>query len=149
MQMAIRCSLGIAAPIPAKKIAYKKTVEDKKPAAKKVTDIKKPTSKPKVSVDTLYGNKMLWSQVSIKQDRATGKINLSQEFNKEAGQRTPKSKEPKPRQDNHDKKDSTVPSGPSSGSQPTELTKPVTTENNKTAGTNVPDPKKPQPPKDA
>jgi hypothetical protein len=96
-------------PIPAKKIAYRKTAENKKPAAKKVTDIKKPTSKPKIAVDTLYGNKVLSGQVSIKQDRATGKISLSQEFDKEARERTPKSKEPKSRQDNRDKKESTAP----------------------------------------
>jgi hypothetical protein len=149
MQMAIRRSLGIAAPIPAKKIAYRKTAEDTKPAAKKVNDTKKPTSKPKVTVDTLYGNKMLTGQVSIKQDRVTGKINLSQEFDKEAEQQTPKSKDPKPRQDNHGKKESTAPSGPSGGSQPTESTKTVNTENNKTADTNVLDPKEPKAPKDA
>jgi hypothetical protein len=120
-----------------------------KPAAKKVTDTKKPTPKPKVSIDTLYGNKMLSGQVSIKQDRVTGKVNLSQEFDKEAGQPTSNSKEPKPGQDNHDKKKSTASSGSSGGSQPTVLTKSVNTENNKIADTNVPDPKEPQPSKDA
>jgi hypothetical protein len=95
MQMAIRRSLGIAVPIPAKKVAYRKTTEDKKPAAKKVTDTKKSTSKPKISADTFYGNKTLSGQVSIKKDRALGMINLSQEFDKEAGGRIPRSKEPK------------------------------------------------------
>jgi hypothetical protein len=40
MRIAIQRSLGIPVPMPAKKIAYKKTAEDKKPAAKKVTDTK-------------------------------------------------------------------------------------------------------------
>jgi hypothetical protein len=86
VQMAIRHSLGLAAPVPAKKIAYRKTAEDMKPAAKKVTDTKKSPPKSKVFVDTLYGNKTLSGQVSIQQDKATGKINLSQEFDKEAAQ---------------------------------------------------------------
>jgi hypothetical protein len=54
MQIAIQQSLGIPVPIPAKKIAHKKVVEDKKPAAKKITDTKKPTPKPKISLDTHY-----------------------------------------------------------------------------------------------
>jgi hypothetical protein len=124
MQMAIQRSLGIAVPIPAKKIAYRKTADDKKPAAKKAVDTKKPTSKPKISVDTLYGNKVLSGQVSIEQDRVTGKINLSQEFDKEAGERVPKSREPKPKQDKKDTKESTARSEPSKGKQPTESTKP-------------------------
>jgi hypothetical protein len=110
-----------------------------KPAAKKVTDTKKPSSKPKVFVDTLYGNKILLGQVSIKQDKTTGKINLSQEFDKEATQPVPNSKEPKARRDNQDKKKSTVPSESSGGQKPTDSTKPMGNENNKTTGTRVPD----------
>jgi hypothetical protein len=146
--MAIRRSLGIAAPVPAKKIAYRKTAEDMKPAAKKFTDTKKLSLKPKVFVDTLYGNKILSGHVSIKQDKTTGKINLSQEFDKEATQSVPKSKEPKAKQDNQDKKKSTAPSESSGGQKPTDLTKPMGNENNKTTGTRVPDPKGSQPSND-
>jgi hypothetical protein len=78
MRIAIQRSLGIPVPMLAKKIAHKKTAEDKNPAAKKVTDAKKPTPKPKVTVDTLYGNKMMSGGVTIKQDKATGKVNLIQ-----------------------------------------------------------------------
>jgi hypothetical protein len=66
MRIAIQQSLRIPVLMPAKYIAYKKTTEDKKPAAKKVTDTKKPTPKPKVTVDTLYGNKMMSGGVTIK-----------------------------------------------------------------------------------
>jgi hypothetical protein len=97
----------------------------------------------------LYGNKILSGQVSIKQDKTTGKINLSQEFDKEAAQSIPKSKEPKTRQDNRDKKKSIASSGSSGGPKPTDLTKPMDTENNKIAGNRVPDPKGSQPSKDA
>jgi hypothetical protein len=87
-------------------------------------------------------------QVSIKQDRATGKINLSQEFDKKARERTPKLKEPKSRQDNKGKKESTSPSESGRGQQPTELTKSLITGENKTVDTNVPGPKEQQPSKD-
>jgi hypothetical protein len=76
MNIAIQQSLGIPVPIPAKKIAHKKVVEDKKPAAKKVTHTKKPTPTPKISVDTLIGNKMMSGKVTTKQDKATGRVNL-------------------------------------------------------------------------
>jgi hypothetical protein len=38
-------------------------------------------------------------EVTIKQDKTTGKVNLIQEFNKEAGERTPNPKESKSKQD--------------------------------------------------
>jgi hypothetical protein len=82
MNIAIQRSLRILVPIPARKIAHKKVVEDKKPAAKKVTDTKKRTPKPKISVDTLYGNKMMSGKVTIKQDKATGKSYLIQNLTK-------------------------------------------------------------------
>jgi hypothetical protein len=108
MHIAIQQSLGIPVPMPAKKIAHKKTVEDKKPAAKKVTDAKKPTSKPKVTVDTLYGNKMMSGGITIKQDKATGKVNLIQEFDKEAQGQTSKPKESKSRKQNRKDKEKSV-----------------------------------------
>jgi hypothetical protein len=130
MCIAIQGSLGIPVPMPAKKIAHKKTAEDKKPAAKKVTDTKKPTSKSKVTVDTLYGNKMMSGGVTIKQDKATGKLNLIQEFDKEAEEQTPKLKESKSKQNK-----------PTHPKQTNDSKKSSVTEGNKTDDTKVNNPK--------
>jgi hypothetical protein len=160
MRIAIQCSLRIPVPIPAKKIVYKKTTEDKKPAAKKATDTKKLTFKPKVAVDTLYGNKTLSGEVTIKQDKVTGKVNLIQEVDKEAtGEQTPESKESKLKHNEKAKKKSVVSSGAVKGQQSqqgekvdnadklthskklNDSTEPSTTGTNKTDNTNDPNPR--------
>jgi hypothetical protein len=160
MSIAIQRSLGIPVPIPAKKIAHKKVVEDKKPAAKKVTDNKKLTPKPKISVDTLYGNKMmLGNKVTIKQDKATGKVNLIQEFDKEAEGKASKPKESKTNQSRKGKGKSVASSEtnkeqqsqqgeeiisadkPTHSKQTNALMKPSMTGDNKTADTDIPDTK--------
>jgi hypothetical protein len=103
VNLAIQRSLRIPVPIPTKKIPHKRVVEDKKPATKKVTDAKKPEVKPKISVNTLYGSKMMSGKVTIKQEKALGKANLIQEFDKEAEGETSKSKESKTSQGYKDK----------------------------------------------
>jgi hypothetical protein len=67
---AISRSLGIPLPIPAKKVASKRAIEDKKPAAK-----------PRVSADTLYGKRPMLGKMTLNEDKTTAKINLIQEFN--------------------------------------------------------------------
>jgi hypothetical protein len=118
------------------------------------------TPKPKVTVDTLYGNKMMSGGVTIKQDKATGKVNFIQEFDKEAGEQTSKPKESKSKQNKTNKEKSVSSSEtvkgqqsqqeekivntdkPTHSKQTSDSTKSSVTEDNKTDVTDVPNPKK-------
>jgi hypothetical protein len=148
MRIAIKRSLGIPVPMPAKKVAYKKTAGNKKPAAKKVTDIKKPTPITKITVDTLYGNKVTSGEVTIKQDKATGKVNLTQEFDKETEEQTSRSEEPKSKQNKKGKKKSVTPSKPVKEQQVNASTNSSATGGDKIDDTNVSGPKMQVPSKD-
>jgi hypothetical protein len=103
---------------------------------------------------------MMSGGVTIKQDKATGKVNLIQEFDKEAGEQTSKPKESKSKQNKTNKEKSVSSSETVKGQQsqqeekivntdklthskqPSDSTKSSVTEDNKTDVTNVPNSKK-------
>jgi hypothetical protein len=102
---------------------------------------------------------MMSGSVTIKQDKASGKVNLIQEFDEEAGEQTPKPKESKPKQNKTNKGKSVASSEavkeqqsqqgekianankPTHSKQTNDSTKPSVTGGNKTDDTNVPNPK--------